>query len=274
MECTYVGTEGLQKEFGHDRVRRQAAPLPPPPPRLIDRPSPRCLLSPLLTPCSPSCPSLPTLVPQAYVVLNLTADLRREFTWNTKQLFVFVNAEFETRKNRRNQAVMWSAIIEDKVRCGVRCCGVRREWRSCGECMGAGVMLRMALEAAAAVLLLPVMCVRPPPTPHTPPLAPPARAQANALIQVPALRPQYPSAITDQGFHLRGRAFNVTVAWNVMPTVGALLTRKRTFSGAATGGRAVVWVGWRGVPRMPTALLRIPHCPPLQPRLCHCVPPP
>ena len=41
---------------------------------------------------------------QAYIVLNLTADLRREFTWNTKQLFVFVNAEFETRKNRRNQA--------------------------------------------------------------------------------------------------------------------------------------------------------------------------
>lgn len=27
---------------------------------------------------------------QAYVVLNLTADLRSEFSWNTKQLFVFV----------------------------------------------------------------------------------------------------------------------------------------------------------------------------------------
>lgn len=27
---------------------------------------------------------------QAYIVLNLTADLRSEFSWNTKQLFVYV----------------------------------------------------------------------------------------------------------------------------------------------------------------------------------------
>lgn len=31
------------------------------------------------------CPPL-----QAYIVLNLTADLRSEFSWNTKQLFVYV----------------------------------------------------------------------------------------------------------------------------------------------------------------------------------------
>jgi hypothetical protein len=52
---------------------------------------------------------------QAYVVLNLTADLRSEFTWNTKQLFVHVDVEFATRKNARNQMAMWSAIIQDKV---------------------------------------------------------------------------------------------------------------------------------------------------------------
>ena len=52
---------------------------------------------------------------QAYVVLNLTADLRSEFTWNTKQLFVHVDVEFATRKNSRNQMAMWSAIIQDKV---------------------------------------------------------------------------------------------------------------------------------------------------------------
>lgn len=49
------------------------------------------------------------------MVLNLTADLRGEFTWNTKQLFVFVNVLFETAKNARNQMVMWSSIIEDQV---------------------------------------------------------------------------------------------------------------------------------------------------------------
>ena len=60
---------------------------------------------------------------QAYVVLNLTADLRSEFTWNTKQLFVFANVEFATPKNARNQMVMWSAIIEDKVGCARRLAG-------------------------------------------------------------------------------------------------------------------------------------------------------
>lgn len=73
---------------------------PPPPP---------CALLPVSV-CS-ACDSLA----QAYVVLNLTADLRGEFTWNTKQLFVFVNVLFETAKNARNQMVMWSSIIEDQV---------------------------------------------------------------------------------------------------------------------------------------------------------------
>ncbi|EFN52102.1 hypothetical protein CHLNCDRAFT_13794, partial [Chlorella variabilis] len=102
------------------------------------------------------------------VVLNLTADLRGEFTWNTKQLFVFVNVLFETAKNARNQMVMWSSIIED---------------------------------------------------------------QEHALLKLPALRPQYPYAVTDQGFNLRDRQFNVTVAWNVMPKVGALYMRQRAFTG-------------------------------------------
>jgi hypothetical protein len=52
-------------------------------------------------------------------------------------------------------------------------------------------------------------------------------------MTLPALRPQYPYAITDQGFNLRGRHFNVTVAWNVMPKVGALSKRVRTFAGAS-----------------------------------------
>lgn len=123
VTCEHVGTEGLQKEFGHDR---------------------------------------------AYVVLNLTADLRSEFAWNTKQLFVFVNVLFETPTNAVSEMVAWSSIVKDKE---------------------------------------------------------------VAVMTLPALRPQYPYAITDQGFNLRGRQFNITVAWNVMPKVGALSKRVRTFAG-------------------------------------------
>ncbi len=53
---------------------------------------------------------------QAYIILNLAADLRSEFTWNTKQIFAYVNIEFETDKNKENQMVMWSAIIQKAVR--------------------------------------------------------------------------------------------------------------------------------------------------------------
>eukprot|EP00887_Chlorella_sp_A99_P006015 scaffold27.g6015.t1 len=106
VSCTYLGVEGLQKEFGHDR---------------------------------------------AYIVLNASLDLRSEFSWNTKQLFVHVDVEFATRR-----------------------------WE-------------------------------------------------DAVLHLPALRQQYPYAVTDQGFSLRGREFNVTVAWNVMPRVGALFSRSRSF---------------------------------------------
>ena len=67
-------------------------------------------------PLSPAAPISCLFPLQAYVVLNLTADLRSEFTWNTKQLFVHVDVEFGTRKNSKNQMATWSAIIEDKVR--------------------------------------------------------------------------------------------------------------------------------------------------------------
>lgn len=121
VSCTYLGVEGLQKEFGHDR---------------------------------------------AYIVLNASLDLRSEFSWNTKQLFVHVDVEFATRRNARNQIVMWHSIILNKE---------------------------------------------------------------DAVLHLPALRQQYPYAVTDQGFSLRGREFNVTVAWNVMPRVGALFSRSRSF---------------------------------------------
>ncbi|GAB2227790.1 hypothetical protein Drorol1_Dr00009617 [Drosera rotundifolia] len=45
------------------------------------------------------------------LTLNITADLQSLFTWNTKQVFVFVAAEYETPKNSLNQVSLWDGII-------------------------------------------------------------------------------------------------------------------------------------------------------------------
>ncbi|KAJ0989172.1 hypothetical protein J5N97_007528 [Dioscorea zingiberensis] len=48
------------------------------------------------------------------MTLNLSLDLRSTFTWNTKQAFVFLAAEYETQKNLVNQISLWDHIIPDK----------------------------------------------------------------------------------------------------------------------------------------------------------------
>jgi Signal peptidase subunit len=53
----------------------------------------------------------------------------------------------------------------------------------------------------------------------------------NAVLKMSKLRPIYPFTVTDQESLLQARDFNVTVAWHVMPKVGALYTGSRTFSG-------------------------------------------
>lgn len=61
---------------------------------------------------------------------------------------------------------------------------------------------------------------------------PPARfVQEEAKLRMPTLRQKYPYQVTDQGFALRGRPFNVTVAWQMMPWVGRLYTHSQTFTG-------------------------------------------
>ena len=59
---------------------------------------------------------------QARLWIDLSVDLREDFTWLTKQLFLFVTVDFETPENRLNQMVMWSHIIEKKVRRGGASC--------------------------------------------------------------------------------------------------------------------------------------------------------
>lgn len=51
---------------------------------------------------------------QAAIAMKLNADLTSAFSWNTKQLFVFVQAEYETPENKVNQVVLWDRIIERK----------------------------------------------------------------------------------------------------------------------------------------------------------------
>ncbi|KAF3021537.1 hypothetical protein E8E14_012671 [Neopestalotiopsis sp. 37M] len=48
----------------------------------------------------------------AIIKFSLDADLSSLFTWNTKQLFVYVTAEWTSpKKNQTNSAVIWDTII-------------------------------------------------------------------------------------------------------------------------------------------------------------------
>ncbi|KMZ67715.1 Signal peptidase complex subunit 3B [Zostera marina] len=48
------------------------------------------------------------------LTLNISADLQSMFTWNTKQVFVFLAAEYETPENALNQVSLWDGIIPSK----------------------------------------------------------------------------------------------------------------------------------------------------------------
>jgi len=53
-----------------------------------------------------------------FITFDITADLRPLFNWNTKQLFVYLTAEYTTTTNKLNQVVLWDKIIlrgEDAV---------------------------------------------------------------------------------------------------------------------------------------------------------------
>ena len=57
----------------------------------------------------------PEFALQAWVAVNLTADLQESFTWNTRQIYLWLTAEYKTERNQLNQAVFWNWIIESKV---------------------------------------------------------------------------------------------------------------------------------------------------------------
>lgn len=47
---------------------------------------------------------------QAHLALNIKADLSSCFNWNTKQLFLYVVAKYETPKNKRNEVILWDRV--------------------------------------------------------------------------------------------------------------------------------------------------------------------
>ncbi|KAI0745654.1 signal peptidase subunit [Earliella scabrosa] len=49
-----------------------------------------------------------------FVNFNLTADLTPLFNWNTKQLFLYVSAEYESKQGVKNEVVIWDRIVRRK----------------------------------------------------------------------------------------------------------------------------------------------------------------
>ncbi|KAF9260344.1 signal peptidase 22 kDa subunit [Marasmius fiardii PR-910] len=50
----------------------------------------------------------------AFVNFNITADLTPLFNWNTKQLFVSLEAEYENTQGVKNEIVIWDRIVRSK----------------------------------------------------------------------------------------------------------------------------------------------------------------
>jgi hypothetical protein len=54
------------------------------------------------------------------------------------------------------------------------------------------------------------------------------RSKADAVLSIPNLNHKY--ALLDRGHGLRGRPLTLTLAWSVMPKVGALVVKTRSFA--------------------------------------------
>ncbi|XP_057497323.1 signal peptidase complex subunit 3B-like [Actinidia eriantha] len=99
------------------------------------------------------------------MTLNISANLQSLFTWNTKQVFVFLAAEYETPQNSLNQVSLWDGIIPSKehAKFGIHTTNKYR--------------------------------------------------------------------FTDQGSNLRGKQYNLTLHWHVMPKTGKMFADKIVMTG-------------------------------------------
>ncbi|KAF9474243.1 signal peptidase 22 kDa subunit [Pholiota conissans] len=50
----------------------------------------------------------------AFVHFNITADLTPLFHWNTKQLFLYLEAEYTNSQGVKNEVVIWDRIVRRK----------------------------------------------------------------------------------------------------------------------------------------------------------------
>ncbi|KAF2071668.1 hypothetical protein CYY_007022 [Polysphondylium violaceum] len=55
----------------------------------------------------------------AEVHFDLQTDLRPLFNWNTKMLFLYVVAEYQTKQNVISQEVLWDHILMDKEKANI-----------------------------------------------------------------------------------------------------------------------------------------------------------
>ena len=51
---------------------------------------------------------------EAALLFEMRLDLRPLFSWNTKQIFVSIDAEYETERNARNTISLWDSIVTTK----------------------------------------------------------------------------------------------------------------------------------------------------------------
>ncbi|KAL6844586.1 hypothetical protein ACP4OV_025245 [Aristida adscensionis] len=115
------------------------------------------------------------------MTLNISADLSSLFTWNTKQVFVFVAAEYETPQNALNQVNSSPAAA--------------------------------AVKSAAKQVSLWDGII-------------PSKEHAKFLIHTTN---KY--RFIDQGSNLKGKDFNLTMHWHIMPKTGKMFTDKIVMTG-------------------------------------------
>ena len=51
---------------------------------------------------------------EAFLAFKISADLSSLFSWNTKQLFVWLDASYETPRNVENHVSLWDRIITSR----------------------------------------------------------------------------------------------------------------------------------------------------------------
>jgi signal peptidase complex subunit 3 len=65
---------------------------------------------------------------QAWISFDLAADLRPLWTWNTKQLFVYITVKYESSDYKINEATIWDAIIQTKQSANLNRTNIRCEY--------------------------------------------------------------------------------------------------------------------------------------------------